>query len=383
MKMGARWLAVALFTGMVSMSAGAQGGAARGHWVSAWSAAVHGPVAFPGEPPAPVFENQTIRMVIRPTIGGGRLRMRFSNEFGAAPLVLGSAHIAVVEGDGRIIAGTDRLLTFGGRSSVEVPAGSPMLSDAVKMAVPAFGELAVSIFLPQPTTLSTFHGLGQHDAYISGPGDFTGAVEIPHATVTRSWYGLAGLEVWASEQTAAVVTLGDSITDGYGAKEPYGDWPDQLAKRLAGRKGSPAWAVDNEGIDGNRILHDGAGVSALARLDRDVISRPGVTGLIVLEGINDICWPQIRIAPAKGAHETSEKPFAGQVVTARDLIAGLQQIIERAHEHGIRVFGATITPYEGTRLVQRRGRSGARGCERVDSNGRGVRRRVRFRCGGA
>ena len=336
-----------LVTVIFTLVASAQDSKVRGHWVSAWSTAVHTPLAFPGTPPAATFENQTIRMVIRPTIEGQRLRIRFSNELGTTPLSLGSAHIALVKENGSIVAGSDRQLTFGGETSVNIPAGAPMLSDPAELKFPAFAEVAVSIFLPKKSEPSTFHLLAQHASYITGPGDFSGAAEIPDAKVTRSWYWLAGMEVWAADRSAAIVTFGDSITDGFGAKEgEYGDWPNQLAKRLAEVKGQPTLAVDNEGIGGNRILHDGAGVNALARFDRDVLSQPGVVGLIVLEGINDIGWPHIKFPPAREGTPVRANPFAAQVVSANDLIQGYKQIIDRAHQHGIRVFGATILPYE-------------------------------------
>ena len=332
---------------VVALVASAQGTKTQGHWVSAWSTAVHTPLAFPGMPAAAPFENQTVRMVIRPTIAGQRLRVRFSNEFGTTPLAIGSAHIALVKENGSIIPGSDRPLTFAGEPSVNIPAGAPMLSDPAELNVPAFAEVAVSVFLPKKTAPSTFHQLGQHDTYISGAGDFTAAAEIPDAKVTRSWYWLAGLEVWTSERTMAIVTFGDSITDGAQAKAQYGDWPDQLADRLAEAKSGSILAVDNEGIGGNRILYDGAGVSALTRFDRDVLSQPGVADLIVLEGINDIGWPHMKPFPARAGSPMTGNPFAAQVVNATVLIQGFKQIIDRAHQHGIRVFGATMTPYEG------------------------------------
>jgi lysophospholipase L1-like esterase len=154
--------------------------------------------------------------------------------------------------------------------------------------------------------------------------------------------------MWGSNQTGATIAFGDSITDGVGAKQgEYSDWPDMLASRLAGKQGSSQLAVVNEGIGGNRILHDGAGVSALARFDRDVLAQPGVTSLIILEGINDIGWPHMKPQPLPGGATPKEGPFAGEVVSAQDLIGGLQQLIDRAHQHGIRVFGATLTPFEG------------------------------------
>ncbi len=222
-----------------------------------------------------------------------------------------------------------------------------MISDAVDLKFPAFAEIAVSIWV-SGATAPTIHLWGQKQTYVSEPGDFTTKVEIPNATTTTSWYWIADLEVLASDQTSATVTLGDSITDGVGAKPgEYADWPDLLANRLADQKGQPAMAVVNVGIGGNRVLHDGAGVSALARFDRDVLAQPGVVNLIVLEGINDIGWPHIKLPTPQGENAPKLPPFAAEKVTAEEIIAGLRQIIERAHQHGIRVFGATLTPFEG------------------------------------
>jgi lysophospholipase L1-like esterase len=253
-----------------------------------------------------------------------------------------------VQQDAAIVPGSDRTLTFGGEASVNIPAGAPMLSDPVDLKASPLAEIAVSVFLPVKTPASTLHLWGQHDTYIAGPGDFTKAAEIPSPTLSKSWYWLADVEVWATDRTAAIVTLGDSITDGAGARQgDYADWPDQLARRSASGHDSAAMAVVNEGIGGNRIVHDGAGISALARFDRDVLAQPGVADLIVLEGINDIGWPHMKLPAPKDGSPPAANPFAAEAVTAQDLILGLQQIIDRAHEHGIRVFGATMTPYEG------------------------------------
>ncbi len=273
--------------------------------------------------------------------------MRFSNEFGTTPLLLGNAHIALIQKDGSIRAGSDRPLTFNGNAAVEIPAGAPMLSDTVDMKVAAFASVAISIYLPKQVTASTFHQLGQMPTYVSGPGNFTSAQTIPGNREIPSWFWLSDLEFLVPQQTAAIVTLGDSITDGFGAKPgEYQDWPDLLAERLAATGNSTALAVDNEGIGGNRILYDGAGVSALARFDRDVLGKPGVSEMILLEGINDIGWPNMK-PPSAVSHAMEKSPFANQIVTAADLILGMKQIVERAHQHGIKVFGATITPYEG------------------------------------
>jgi lysophospholipase L1-like esterase len=309
---------------------------------------VHTPLPFPGLPPSPVFENQTIRMVVRPTLGGERLRIRLSNAYGSSALEIGSAHVALVAHDSSIMPESDHVLTFAGQPSVKVPIGAPILSDPVNMKVPAFAEVSVSVYLPHSTPATTTHFWAQHETYVSGPGDFSAKADIPQPTTKMSWYWLSDLEVWTADRVGAVVTLGDSITDGVGAKQgTYGDWPDQLAKRLEAKGEASSLAVLNEGIGGNRILYDGAGINALARFDRDVLAQPGVSDLIVLEGINDIGWPHMKPRPAKDGTLPKEGPFAAQGVTSDDLIAGLRQIIERAHEHRIKVFGATLTPYEG------------------------------------
>lgn len=346
----AKSAAASLFILALILTVNARAGTPKndGHWVSAWSAAVHAPLPFTDLPASPVFENQTIRMVVRPTMGGERLRVRLSNAFGTTATTIGAAHIALVSKGAEIVPQSDRVLTFSGSSSIAIPPGAPVFSDPVDLKVPAFAELAISLYLPEKTSALSTHFWAQHETYISGPGNFTGQTDIPNPSMRTSWYWLADVEVWASPQAAATVAFGDSITDGVGAKQgEYSDWPDDLANRLASGQGAGRLAVLNEGIGGNRILHDGAGVSALARFDRDVLAQPGVVNVIILEGINDIGWPHMKARPSPNGTTPSQGPFADDRVTAQDLIAGLKQIIERAHEHGIRVFGATLTPFEG------------------------------------
>jgi lysophospholipase L1-like esterase len=332
---------------VVCLGSNAQNATDDGHWVSAWAASMQEAPKFPGLPPAPVLDNQTLRMVVRPAAGGQRVRVRLSNAFGTGALAIGSAHIAVTQEGSKIVPGTDHPLTFGGQASVKIPPGAPLVSDPVDLKVAPFTELSVSIYIPASATTSTQHFWAQHSSYIGGPGDVTAKAELPVQKTTQSWYWLAGVEVWAPRRVVTTVALGDSITDGAGAKQgDYADWPDVLAKRLAAEDDSPAMAVVNAGIGGNRILHDGAGVNVLARFDRDVLAQPGVDNLIILEGINDIGWPHMKL-PGRNGAAPRENPFAGQAVTSQDLIMGLQQIIARAHAHGIQVFGATLTPYEG------------------------------------
>jgi lysophospholipase L1-like esterase len=316
------------------------------HWVSSWSTAIHTPLTFPGLPPTPVFDNQTIRMVVRPTIGGQRVRIRFSNTYGTSALEIGAANIALTDHGPTTLPGSNHPLTFGGATSVKIPAGAPMLSDPVDLKVSPFSEVSVSIYLPHKSPATTTHFWAQHETYVSGPGDSTENRELQNPSGTTSWYWLADLEVSRPDRPAALVTFGDSITDGVGAKQDeYGDWPDQLARRLAEPPGSVSMAVLNEGIGGNRIWHDGAGVSALARFDRDVLAQPGVTDVMILEGINDIGWPHMKPPATKGGEPPS--PFAAETVSGKELIVGFKQLIDRAHQHGIRVIGATLTPYEG------------------------------------
>lgn len=335
-----------LLMASVSLSA-AQNQKLNGAWVSAWSTAVHNQPPFPGLPPAPVFENRTVRMVVRPTLSGQQVRVRFSNAYGSSPLEIGSAHLALTDHDAAILPESDRAITFGGKPSVMVPPGAPILSDPVDMKMQAFKEFSISVYLPHTAPELTTHLWAQHATYVSGAGDFSAKTDIPDAVTRTSWFFLADVEVLTSDRAAAIVTLGDSITDGVGAQQgSYADWPDQLAKRLADA-GMTQLAVLNEGIGGNRILHDGAGINTLARLDRDVLAQPAVRSVIVLEGINDIGWPHMKMPSTSDAAPPKENPLMAQIVTAQDLIDGYKQIIDRAHQHHIKVFGATLTPYEG------------------------------------
>ena len=343
-------LGLVIFCVFAASAASASTNASRGgHWVSAWGTSVHVPLQFPGMPGEPALEDKTVRMVVRPTISGSKLRVRFSNEFGTSALAIGAAHVALTDEGSKIQPKTDRALTFGGKSSVSIPPGAPILSDPVELSVKAFSEISISIYLPANAAVLTWHSPGQRQSYLAGPGDRTGNPELPGAEHKTAWYFLSSVEVWAPASTTAILALGDSITQGTSMKpnELYTDWPDQLAQRLAGQGGSEI-AVVNEGIGGNRVLHDAAGVSALARFDRDVLAQPGVTTLILLEGINDIGFPRIRFAEFKNLPAPRENPFSSQKVSAEAIIDGLKQIIGRARAHGMRVFGGTLTPFEGT-----------------------------------
>jgi lysophospholipase L1-like esterase len=273
--------------------------------------------------------NMTIRHVIRTSVGGQQLRLRFSNEASADALVLASVHVAVAAADGAIVPGTDHEVHFNGKSGAIIPASAPILSDTIDLATQPLQKLYVSIHVPGPLPVRAPRSWLE---YVAGePGDFASAEKLPKARIMRVPTLLTLAEVRTNKPAGVVVALGDSITEGATSiANAFHSYPDFLAERLAPHD----WAVVNAGISGNRLLRYGAGPSALARLDRDVLSVPGAKVIILLEGINDIG----RSFTTQGVPEP---------VTLESLEAADLQIITRAHEHGIRVIGATLTPYVG------------------------------------
>jgi len=291
------------------------------------------PAATPQEIGARGLNNQTVRMMVRTSIGGHRLRVRLSNAFGSAAIVLATAHLAIRAKDSGIVPDSDRSLSFNGKPGGTIAPGVVLLSDPVELNVPPVTDLAVSLYFPGETGPPTTHSTGLHNTYISKEGDLTAKTEIPEPVITQSYYWLAGIDVAAGADAALLVTFGDSITDGArSTAETNHSWPALLAARLAANKATANIAVVNEGIGGNRVLRDGAGASALARFDRDVLSQPGVKWVTLMEGINDI---------GRGSMVPAE------AVTADELIGGYKQFIAQAHAHGIQVIGCTLTPYEG------------------------------------
>jgi len=304
------------------------------HWVATWGAS---PSVVS---PSITLENHSVRQIALVTIGGRgqRLRIRLSNEFGADDVVVGSAHIALANSDGSIRSNSDRTLTFSGQQSVIIPSGAPLISDPVDfdlgISLPNLSMLAVSLYFPYRTAVETVHPNGWQTAYITD-GDTTGAASLVNVrAISQSRFFLSRIEVMAGPD--AVVALGDSITDGDGSTlDASGRWPDYVAQRLANTVCSmclPFTFVVNAGISGNRLLRNDAGPSALARLDRDVLSTPGARYVILLEGINDI-----------GRNDDAELG-----VTADDLIAGYRQAIQRAHAKGLYIYGGTLTPFHGS-----------------------------------
>lgn len=330
--------------------------AAGAEWVGTWGAAPEPPSPALGPiPGSPSFSDQTVREWVRISAGGERLRIRFTNEYGTKPLVIGAAQVALTDAQGAVEAGTARPILFGGRSSAVIPAGSPFVSDAVDLPAKPFATLSISIYLPQSTGPCTCHGLGMQMAYVSGSGDFVGKPFVPVRTMQARAF-ISRIDVESARPAKTIVVVGDSISDGVGSTlNANRRWPDLLAERLARRRGRYAWGVVNMGISGNRVLDDGMGQSALARFDRDALSVPGVSYVIIFEGVNDLGISYGRMAAggamAKAANGAVAKYFAALVpahkATAQALIEGYRQLIERAHEAGIKVIGATITPYGG------------------------------------
>jgi lysophospholipase L1-like esterase len=315
-----------------------------GHWIATWAASPHHLITFlaGGSLTTPVRE-QTVRQRVRVSVGGRSFRVRFSNEFGSGPLVIGAASVALPDREAAVKSDSIRQLTFGGSVSIVVPPGAPALSDPVALTVPDAGDLVVSLYLPDSTRIETMHATGEQTGYLSRPGNFTTSAQMPVASTTQSRLFLCEVDVVARPSVGVIVAFGDSITDGANSTSGANHrWPDFLFDRLhAAAHGAPAPAVVNEGISGNQLLRDLMGVSALARFDRDVLSVPGVRAIIVLIGINDIGTPGSRFGRGPLVEGAAEEP------SLATLIAGYRQLIERAHERGLRVVGATLTPFEG------------------------------------
>jgi lysophospholipase L1-like esterase len=316
----------------------------RAAWVNTWTAMPQ--LTEPGNmPPAPftgkdsVLVDTTLRQTVHVTAGGARIRLRFSNAFGTTPLPLTRVSVALPAGGRAGVSslepGTARQVTFAGRESVTVPVGAQMVSDPLDFALRPGSNLTVTAYLAtgQTSLALTSHPGSRTTSYLT-TGDHTGDDALPGATPVDHWYLLSDVEVVPGHPTAAVAVLGDSLTDGRGSTTNGNDrWPDQFYDRLRSHTATAGLAVLNQAAGGNRVLNDGLGPNALARLDRDVLAHSGVAWLIVFEGVNDI-----GTAPATPA---------AQQATAADLIAAYEQIVVRSHAQGIRVYGATLLPFGG------------------------------------
>jgi lysophospholipase L1-like esterase len=297
------------------------------HWVGTWTVA-----------PAPAegiaFSNVTLRMNGRVSLGGKVVRVRLSNAYGTRPLAIGAAHIGLRAGGAAIVPGSNRKLTFGGDRSATIATGSLLISDPVELDVPPLGDVAITVHLPDdlPASFGITGRYARQINYISPLGNFADAEEMPVGRITDDWYFVSGIDVLAEAGTGGIVALGDSLTDAnISTHDAFASWPSQLARRLHARRGGRPMGVMNQGLGGNRILHDIRGDSGLRRFDRDVLAQPGVTHAIVMLGTNDL-----RNRWAKPEEEAN----------APAMIAGLKQLALRAHARGIKIFGGTLTGFE-------------------------------------
>jgi lysophospholipase L1-like esterase len=307
-------------------------------WQTAWAGSPQ--VAVPDTLSARGFKDQTVRNIIFTSAGGTTVRVRFTNTFGREPLMIGRAAIGMHSDQAGTMPGTNMALTFGGLPAVQIPAGGEALSDPLHLAVKPLQDLDVSLFLPRATGPATQHALGQQTNYVASGDHTLDSSGGAFTTQSQSWYFIDSVDVTGGDRyNGTVVTLGDSITDGFHSSEnANARWPNDLARRLNALSG-PTLSVADEGISGNRVLNNSVccGVDALARLDRDVLTRAGARDVILLEGINDIGFSQLTgplTAPATN-------------VSAAQIIAGYQQIIAQAHAAGLKIFGGTLTPFKG------------------------------------
>jgi lysophospholipase L1-like esterase len=317
--------------------------AAPSGWIATWAASPQATDPGRGGPLA-VIEDQTVRERVRVSIGADRIRVRLSNEHGTAPLRVGAVTVAAPTDLAGVRAGTVQSVTFGGRNSVTIPAGAPVLSDPVEYAVAYGAEISVSLYFPQRVTAPTRHGLALKRSVVSGRGDHTCAEKIKAVAVSESSVLLSAVLVPAPTSRRLIVAFGDSVIDGDGSTvDADRNWPGDLVRRLGKTSEGSQVAVVNGGIAGNRLLGDGYGLSALARFDRDALALPGVTHVVLLEGINDIAFPGAMLNGRLLADPADAR-------TAEDVIGAYRQLIARAHASGVKLIGATLTPFEGADL---------------------------------
>ncbi len=331
---------VVLCTALIAAAAfaGAPAGAAAARWVGSWASSQQIPEPDNALPPA-ALRDATLRQIVHLTVGGGKLRVRLSNAFGTAPLTVLSVHVArpLSRTTGRIDPRTDRTLTFAGSPSVTIPAGADDYSDPVAFDARPLSDLAVTMYLEVPPARQTSHPGSRATSFLVH-GDHVADATLAGATRVSHWFLLSGVDVRESGRGAAIVALGDSITDGHATPDNSNTrWPDDLARRLESSPATRRVSVLNVGTGGNRLLRYGLGPDALARFDRDVLAQTGVRYLIVLEGVNDL-GTATRLAPIPASRHT---------LLVHRIIAAYGQIILRAHAHGIAVIGGTITPYMG------------------------------------
>ncbi|MDQ3261253.1 MAG: SGNH/GDSL hydrolase family protein [Pseudomonadota bacterium] len=332
------FLAAALWAGLaVALQAGSAAGA-DDDWIATWSASPHEVWAPDFLAPMKAPRNlwaQTVRQIASVSIGGKRVRVVLSNEFGPWPVKIDAAHVALSDKGSAIVAGSGKSLTFGGKSSIVIPPGAPVISDPIDLSVAPLSSVVVSFFLPDVTPVTTFHWDASQTTYVVA-GNKTGETDFKADATFTARVLVSEIMVDAPANARAIVMFGDSITDGNNSTpDTNRRWPDVLARRLV-EAGGPPVAVLNQGISGARILTDRMGVNALARFDRDVLRHRHADTVVLMMGINDIGWPDSILEPNAPAP------------SPEDIIAGYQQLIARAHLHNMRIIGATLTPFEDT-----------------------------------
>jgi lysophospholipase L1-like esterase len=312
---------------------------AQTSWVGTWASSQQIPEPANALPAADLAD-ATLRQVVHLSVGGAALRVHLSNAFGTEPLHITSVHVArpVSRSAARIDPASDRAVDFSGAGDVTIPAGAEYISDPVDSPVAALSDLAITIHIDEAPAQQTGHPGSRATSYVAH-GDLVVAAGLPDAKKVDHWYFLAGVDVAAARTAASVVTLGDSITDGHAATTNGNDrWTDVLAERLQSVSATRSLGVLNEGIGGNHLLTDGLGPNVLARFDRDVLAQTGVRSVIVLEGVNDL----------GGLTRLGEVSASEHHALVARILAAYEQIVLRAHAHGIRVIGATILPYAGS-----------------------------------
>jgi lysophospholipase L1-like esterase len=340
MRRGLRFLAVIGLVGSgICVVALAQPGAKEAVWVASWGTSQQIPEPQNALPPDEL-RDATVRQIFHLSVGGPALRVHLSNAFGTEALHFTSVHIAraVSASSPAIEVSSDRALLFAGAADVTVPPGAEFVSDALDFAATPLSDVAVTFYLETPPARATGHPGSRATSYYQH-GNVVGAATLPEAKHVDHWYQISEIDVQASARAGTVVALGDSITDGHGATTNGNDrWTDVLAQRLQGSAETRNIGVSNQGIGGNHLLTDGLGPNALARFDRDVLAPAGVRWVIVFEGVNDL----------GGLARDGEVSAAEHAVRVQRVLAAYQQIVTRAHAHGLRVYGATITPYVGS-----------------------------------
>ena len=318
--------------------------AQREGWIATWAASPEPAEPAPNQPILNL-RDQTVRERVRISIGGSQIRIRLSNEYGSSPLLVGAVTVGVPKDPTTVKSGSIQAVTFGGRNSVTIPAGAPAISDPVALTVAYGAEISISLYFPKRVTTPTWHALALKRAVVSPQGDHSYEDRIQGGTEASRSMFVSAVLVPAQRSQHLVVAFGDSIVDGDGSTaDADRNWPNDLIRRLEKTADGSKLAVVNEGIAGNRLLSDGPlaslGISALARFDRDALSLPGVTHIVLLEGINDLGFPGAKLGELSLADPA-------EVRNAEDLIGAYRQLIARAHIRGIKLIGSTMTACEG------------------------------------